>query len=109
MVVRQGIQVVAVGIAAGLAAAWLAAPALGGALLTLGSLGTLAILLVMVRREPQVHTVTMAFGALPVGSAIGALCTPSRLVTVIVTGAAMSIENWPLCSIGALCSNPAGP
>lgn len=45
-------------------AALLAAPALGGALLTLGSLGTLAILLVMVRREPQVHTVTMASGAL---------------------------------------------
>lgn len=33
-------------------------------LITLGSLGTLAILGVMVRREPQIHTWTMALGAL---------------------------------------------
>jgi hypothetical protein len=39
-------------------------PFLGGLLLTLGSLGTLGILSVMVRREPQVHTITMACGAL---------------------------------------------
>jgi hypothetical protein len=36
----------------------------GAALITLGSLGTLAILSVMVHREPQVHTWTMAIGAL---------------------------------------------
>ena len=36
----------------------------GAALITIGSLGTLAILGVMVRREPQVHTMTMALGAL---------------------------------------------
>jgi hypothetical protein len=40
------------------------APSLGAVLLTLGSLGTLAILGVMVRREPHIHTITMAFGAL---------------------------------------------
>lgn len=34
------------------------------ALITLGSLGTLTILVVMVRREPQIHTITMAVGAL---------------------------------------------
>ena len=39
-------------------------PVLGGTLITLGSLGTLAILSVMVRREPHIHTITMAFGAL---------------------------------------------
>ena len=39
-------------------------PVAGSILLTLGSLGTLAILGVMVRREPHVHTITMAFGAL---------------------------------------------
>lgn len=39
-------------------------PFLGGVLLTLGSLGMLAILAVMVRRELHIHTVTMAFGAL---------------------------------------------
>jgi hypothetical protein len=39
-------------------------PSVGGVLLTLGSLGTLAILIVMVRREPHLHTITMAFGAL---------------------------------------------
>ncbi|HLO32363.1 MAG TPA: hypothetical protein VK249_24650 [Anaerolineales bacterium] len=36
----------------------------GAALITLGSLGTLAILGTMVRREPYMHTVTMALGAL---------------------------------------------
>lgn len=36
----------------------------GAIFITLGSLGTLAILGVMVRREPQIHTVTMALGAL---------------------------------------------
>jgi hypothetical protein len=36
----------------------------GAALITLGSLGTFAILGVMVRREPQVHTLTMMLGAL---------------------------------------------
>ncbi|MGE5378987.1 MAG: hypothetical protein ACM3XO_28350 [Bacteroidota bacterium] len=36
---------------------------LGGIFITLGSLGTLAILLVMVRREPRIHTITMALGA----------------------------------------------
>jgi len=36
----------------------------GAAFITLGSLGTLAILGVMVRREPHVHTMTMALGAL---------------------------------------------
>jgi hypothetical protein len=35
---------------------------LGGILITLGSLGTLAILLVMARREPYIHTITMALG-----------------------------------------------
>lgn len=40
------------------------APGLGAVLLTLGSLGALAILGVMVRREPHIHTITMAFGAL---------------------------------------------
>ena len=39
-------------------------PLIGSALFTLGSLGTLAILGVMVKREPHIHTVTMAFGAL---------------------------------------------
>lgn len=42
----------------------LIAPGLGGILLTLGSLGTLSILIVMVHREPHLHTITMAFGAL---------------------------------------------
>lgn len=42
----------------------LIAPNVGGILLTLGSLGTLSILIVMVRREPHIHTITMAFGAL---------------------------------------------
>lgn len=42
----------------------LISPGLGGTLLTLGSLGTFAILLVMVRREPHIHTVTMALGTL---------------------------------------------
>ena len=41
----------------------LLAPALGAVLLTLGSLGTLAILAVMVRREPHIHTIIMALGA----------------------------------------------
>ena len=36
----------------------------GAVLLTIGSLGTVAILGVMVHREPHIHTVTMAFGAL---------------------------------------------
>jgi hypothetical protein len=40
------------------------APFPSGILFTLGSLGTLAILGVMVKREPHSHTVTMAFGAL---------------------------------------------
>lgn len=40
------------------------APSLGALLLTLGSLGALAILGVMVKREPHVHTIVMAFGAL---------------------------------------------
>lgn len=39
-------------------------PFAGAALLTLGSLGTLAILGVMVLREPHLHTLTMALGAL---------------------------------------------
>jgi hypothetical protein len=38
----------------------LVAPFIGGLLLTLGSLGTLGILYVMVRREPYIHTITMA-------------------------------------------------
>lgn len=42
----------------------LAAPFIGGLLLTLGSLGALGILSVMVRREPHLHTVTMACGTL---------------------------------------------
>lgn len=37
---------------------------LGGILITLGSLGTLAILLVMTNRKPHIHTITMALGAL---------------------------------------------
>jgi len=41
----------------------LIAPTLGAVLLTLGSLGTLAILAVMVRREPHIHTIIMALGA----------------------------------------------
>jgi hypothetical protein len=55
----------AVPVAAG--AGWIAllfAPAIGGVLLTLASLGTLAILGVMVRREPHLHTVVMFAGAL---------------------------------------------
>ena len=36
----------------------------GAVLISLGSLGTLAILSVMVRREPRIHTVTMALGVL---------------------------------------------
>jgi hypothetical protein len=40
------------------------APFLGGILLTLGSLGALAILIVMTRREPHIHTFTMALGTL---------------------------------------------
>jgi hypothetical protein len=36
----------------------------GAVLLTLGSLGTLAILVVMARREPRLHTFTMAGGVL---------------------------------------------
>ncbi|MFZ5880378.1 MAG: hypothetical protein ACOY0R_13495 [Chloroflexota bacterium] len=39
-------------------------PTLGAALLTLGSLGTLIILAVMVQREPRMHTFSMAAGAL---------------------------------------------
>lgn len=39
-------------------------PTTSGILFTLGSLGTLAILGIMVKREPHMHTVTMAFGAL---------------------------------------------
>ena len=42
----------------------LVVPFLGGLFLTLGSLGTLGILAVMVRREPHLHTFTMACGAL---------------------------------------------
>lgn len=52
-------------IAAGLG--WIAlliVPFLGGILLALASIGTLAILSVMVRREPQLHTITMFLGAL---------------------------------------------
>ena len=37
---------------------------LGGVLITLASVGTLAILLVMVRRERHIHTITMALGVL---------------------------------------------
>lgn len=40
------------------------APTVSAILFTLGSLGTLAILGVMVKREPHIHTVIMAFGAL---------------------------------------------
>ena len=39
-------------------------PILGGILLTLGSIGTLLILIVMVRRESHIHTITMAVGVL---------------------------------------------
>lgn len=39
-------------------------PSLAAVLLTLGSLGTLAILGVMVKREPHLQTIVMAFGAL---------------------------------------------
>jgi hypothetical protein len=39
-------------------------PSLGIVLFTLGSVGTLAILGVMVKREPHMHTITMAAGAL---------------------------------------------
>ena len=55
----------AVPIASGLG--WISllfAPFLGGLLMTLGSIGTLFILIVMVRREPHIHTLTMAVGAL---------------------------------------------
>src|SRR5512137_1925983 len=37
---------------------------LGAALITLGSIGTLAILVTMVQREPRIHTVTMVLGGL---------------------------------------------
>jgi hypothetical protein len=40
------------------------APSLGVILLTFGSFGALGILAVMVRREPHIHTVTMALGTL---------------------------------------------
>lgn len=40
------------------------APGLGAVLLTLGSLGAVAILGVMVKREPHIHTIIMALGAL---------------------------------------------
>lgn len=40
----------------------LLAPFLGGLFLTLASFGALLILLVMVRREPQIHTITMFAG-----------------------------------------------
>jgi hypothetical protein len=36
----------------------------GGVLITLSSMGTLAILLVMMRQEPHIHTITMALGVL---------------------------------------------
>ena len=39
-------------------------PFLGALIITLGSLGALGILIVMVRREPHIHTVTMALGTL---------------------------------------------
>lgn len=39
-------------------------PFIGAMLLTLGSLGSLAILAVMVRRDPHIHTTTMAIGVL---------------------------------------------
>ncbi|MCX6080881.1 MAG: hypothetical protein NTW32_15245 [Chloroflexi bacterium] len=39
-------------------------PFIGAMLLTLGSLGSLAILAVMVRRDPHIHTITMAIGVL---------------------------------------------
>jgi hypothetical protein len=39
-------------------------PFIGGILLTLASIGTLMILGVMMRREPHIHTLTMAFGGL---------------------------------------------
>ena len=39
-------------------------PFLGALFLTLGSIGTFCILVVMVRREPHIHTITMAAGAL---------------------------------------------
>ncbi len=42
----------------------LLSPWIGLVLITAGSLGTLGILAVMVRREPRIHTVTMAVGAL---------------------------------------------
>lgn len=40
------------------------APFIGGVLITIGSIGTLAILLVMTHREPHIHTITMAIGTL---------------------------------------------
>jgi hypothetical protein len=42
--------------------ALLVLPFLGGLLLTLASLGTLAILGVMARRDPHLHTLTMLLG-----------------------------------------------
>lgn len=39
-------------------------PFIGALFLTLGSLGSLAILAVMVRRDPHIHTITMAIGVL---------------------------------------------
>ncbi|MFT3895419.1 MAG: hypothetical protein QM730_27660 [Anaerolineales bacterium] len=39
-------------------------PFIGALFLTLGSIGTLMILIVMVRREPHIHTITMAVGVL---------------------------------------------
>lgn len=39
-------------------------PFLGALILTLGSIGTLCILVVMVRRESHIHTITMAVGTL---------------------------------------------
>ncbi len=53
-------------------------PSIGSALFTLGSLGTLAILGVMVKREPHIHTVTMAFGALAwvIGNILWMIWTP---------------------------------
>lgn len=58
------------------------APSFGAMLLTLGSLGALGILGVMVKREPQIHTITMAAGVLAwfIGNILWLLGSPLYMV-----------------------------
>lgn len=53
-------------------------PFIGALLMTVGSLGMLAILIVMVRREPRIHNITMGLGALAwvIGNALWMIGLP---------------------------------